>query len=275
MEAILDSLRWLGLDWDEGPEVGGTHRPYFQSQRLEIYRKAAQELIDKGHAYQCYCSKSRLEEMREEREERDHSAGYDRRCRSLSHQERQQHEDQGIVPVVRFKMPLSGETIVDDFIRGEVTWQNQAQDDFILMKSDGFPTYHLANVVDDHIMEISHVLRAEEWLPSAPRHVQLYQALGFKPPVFVHLPMILGDDKSKLSKRHGATSVLEYRESGFLPEAMVNFMALLGWSLDDKTDVMSIDTLIENFSLERIGRSGAIFDQEKLLWMNGVYIRAA
>ena len=273
LEAILDSLRWLGLDWDEGPEAGGPHSPYFQSQRLEIYQKAAQELIDEGHAYQCYCSKSRLEEIREERQERDQSTGYDRRCRNLSHQERKQYEDQGIAPVVRFKMPLSGETTVDDFIRGEVTWQNQAQDDFILLKSDGYPTYHLANVVDDHIMEISHVLRAEEWLPSAPRHVQLYQALGFKPPVFVHLPMILGDDKSKLSKRHGATSVLEYREAGFLPEAMVNFMALLGWSLDDKTDVMSIDTLIENFSLERIGRSGAIFDQEKLLWMNGVYIR--
>ena len=170
-------------------------------------------------------------------------------------------------------MPPEGETTVHDLIRGTVTWQNTLLEDFIVLKSDGFPTYHLANVLDDHLMGISHVLRAEEWLSSTPRHVRLYEALGYQPPLFAHLPMILGPDRSKLSKRHGATALLEYRDEGFLPEAMVNFMALLGWSLDDKTDLISRSELIEHFSLERIGKAGAIFDRDKLLWMNGVYIR--
>ena len=272
LEAILDSLRWLGLDWDEGPQVEGPYGPYFQSQRLEIYQKTAQELIDNGYAYHCYCSTERLDEMRREQRIKL-SSGYDRHCRNLSPEERREYEAQGTVPVVRFKMPLSGDTSVDDLIRGEVSWQNELLDDFIILKSDGYPTYHLANVVDDHLMEISHVLRAEEWLPSTPRHLQLYSALGYDPPQFAHLPMILGPDRAKLSKRHGASSILEYRDGGFLPEAMVNFMALLGWSLDDKTDVMSRDVLMEHFSLERTGKAGAIFDKEKLLWMNGVYIR--
>ncbi len=274
IEAILDSLRWLGLDWDEGPGVEGPHGPYLQSQRLEVYQRVAQELIDKGYAYLCHCSRERLEEIRREQQRRRlPPAGYDRHCRDLSPQERQECIAQGIVPVVRFKMPLSGEASVDDLIRGGVTWQNELLDDFVLLKSDGYPTYHLANVVDDHLMEISHVMRAEEWLSSTPRHLHLYQALGYEPPLFAHLPMILGPDRSKLSKRHGATSILEYRTEGFLPEAMVNFMALLGWSLDDKTDIMSRDVLIEHFSIERIGKAGAIFDKEKLSWMNGIYIR--
>ena len=270
LEAILDSLRWLGLDWDEGPGVEGPHGPYFQSQRLERYEEAAQVLVDKGWAYGCYCSRERLDEVRRERQRNKLAGGYDRHCRDLTSPE---GEAQGAVPVVRFAMPLSGETSVDDLIRGEVTWQNELLDDFVILKSDGYPTYHLANVVDDHSMEISHVMRAEEWLPSTPRHVQLYRALGYQPPLFAHLPMILGPDRAKLSKRHGATSILEYKEEGYLPEAMVNFMVLLGWSLDDKTDVMSRDVLVENFSMERIGKSGAIFDQEKLQWMNGHYIR--
>ena len=272
-EAVLDSLRWLGLDWDEGPEVGGPFAPYFQSQRLQLYRDAAARLVESDNAYPCYCSRSRLEEMRAEQQEESQTTGYDRRCRDLSAGECRDHEAQGIVPVVRFKMPLSGTTTVHDLIRGEVTWQNQLLDDLIVVKSDGYPTYHLANVVDDHLMEISHVLRAEEWLPSSPRHVLIYRALGYEPPQFAHLPMILGPDRSKLSKRHGATSVLEYRDAGYLPEAMVNFLSLLGWSLDDKTDIISRDDLIANISLERIGKSGAIFDGEKLLWMNGAYIR--
>ena len=270
LEAILESLRWLGLDWDEGPGVEGPYGPYFQSQRLERYEEAAQVLVEKGWAYRCYCSRERLDEVRRERQRSKLSGGYDRHCRDLTSRER---EAQGAVPVVRFAMPLSGETSVEDLIRGEVTWQNELLDDFVIQKSDGYPTYHLANVVDDHSMEISHVMRAEEWLPSTPRHVQLYQALDYQPPLFAHLPMILGPDRAKLSKRHGATSILEYKEKGYLPEAMVNFMALLGWSLDDKTDVMSRDVLVESFSMERIGKSGAIFDQEKLEWMNGHYIR--
>ena len=272
-EAVLDSLRWLGLDWDEGPEVDGPYAPYFQSQRLELYRDAAARLVESDNAYPCYCSRSRLEELRAEQQEESQTPGYDRRCRDLSLPERREYESQDIVPVVRFKMPLSGSTTVHDLVRGEVTWQNQLQDDLILLKSDGYPTYHLANVVDDHLMEISHVLRAEEWLPSVPRHLRIYQALGYKPPQFAHLPMILGPDRSKLSKRHGATSVMEYRDQGYLPDAMVNFLSLLGWSLDDKTDIISRNDLVANISLERIGKSGAIFDGEKLLWMNGAYIR--
>ena len=274
VEASLDSLRWLGLDWDEGPEVEGPCGPYFQSMRLETYQATAQELIDRGCAYPCYCSRERLElTRREQQREKSPLLRYDRRCRSLTPEERREYEDQGIVPVVRFRMPLSGGTSVTDLVRGDVSWQNELLDDFILLKSDGFPTYHLANVVDDHQMEISHVLRAEEWLSSTPRHLQLYAALGYEPPRYAHLPMILGPDRAKLSKRHGASSVLEYRDGGYLPDAMVNFMALLGWSLDDKTDIMSRDVLKEHFSMERIGKAGAIFDPQKLLWMNGVYIR--
>ena len=272
-ESVLDSLRWLGLEWDEGPEVGGPYGPYFQSERLRNYQDIVAELVDKRYAYHCYCSRERLEEMRREQQRKSLTMRYDGHCRSMSSQELQEHGARNLAPVVRYKMPISGETSVDDLIRGSVTWQNELLDDFIIMKSDGYPTYHLANVVDDHLMEISHVLRAEEWLPSTPKHLQLYQALGYDPPLFAHLPMILGPDRAKLSKRHGATSITEYREQGFLPEAMVNFMSLLGWSLDDKTDIMSKDMLVENFSIDRIGKAGAIFDKDKLLWMNGVYIR--
>ena len=273
LEAILEGLRWLGLDWDEGPEVGGPYAPYFQSQRLELYQGVARTLIERGKAYYCYCSRERLEEMRREQVQKGLHPRYDGHCRDLSPGERQRNEVEGVTPVVRFRMPSQGETGLDDLIRGRVTWQNDLLDDIVLLKSDGYPTYHLANVVDDHLMEISHVLRAEEWLPSTPRHLNLYEALGYAPPLFGHLPMILGPDRSKLSKRHGATSVLEYRDDGFLPEAMVNFMALLGWSLDDKTDIISRKELVESFSLERIGKAGAIFDMEKLRWMNGVYLR--
>ena len=182
-------------------------------------------------------------------------------------------EAQGVPPVVRFKMPLEGETSCDDLIRGEVTFANQTIDDFVILKSDGYPTYHLASVVDDHGMEISHVLRADEWLSSTPRHIHLYDALGYEKPLFAHLPIILGPDRSKLSKRHGAVSALHYRDEGYLPEAMCNFLALLGWSLDDHTEIISREDLIRHFSIERIGKAGAIFSQEKLTWMNGMYIR--
>ena len=254
--------------------MGGQFGPYLQSQRLEIYQGVAQDLIDGGYAYRCYCSRERLDEVRKEQQRTKSShPGYDRHCRDLADEESRNHEGQGVIPVVRFKMPMEGSTTVDDLIRGKVTWENELLDDFIILKSDGFPTYHMANVVDDHCMKISHVLRAEEWLPSTPRHLELYRALGYEPPLFAHLPMILGPDRAKLSKRHGASFILDYRDEGFLPEVMVNFMALLGWSLDDKTDILSSDMLLENFSLDRIGHAGAIFDKERLLWMNGAYIR--
>ncbi len=273
VDAVLESLDWLNLDWDEGPRLGGPYAPYFQSQRLEIYHKLADGLLERGLAYRCYCTEERLKQMREEQQRSNLGSGYDRRCRSLSTGERRALEAEGGSSVIRFATPTSGVTTCDDLIHGRVTWQNDLLDDFILIKSDGFPTYHMAVVADDHLMEISHVMRAEEWLPSTPRHLQLQQALGFPPPKFAHLPMILGPDRAKLSKRHGATAALEYRDGGYMPEALLNFLTLLGWSLDDHTEIMPIETVIENFSLERVNRSPAVFDQEKLTWMNGVYIR--
>lgn len=273
VEAILEGLKWLDIDYDEGPGVDGPYGPYHQSQRLPLYQEAADALVRKGYAYHCFCTVERLEQMRVDQAARSTTVGYDGKCRSLTDEERGDLQAEGGPSVIRFAVPDSGTTVVDDLIHGRVEWQNDLLDDFVILKSDGFPTYHLAVVVDDHLMKISHVLRAEEWLPSTPRHLLLYQALEFSPPEFGHLPMILGPDRDKLSKRHGATSILEYREMGYLPEALVNFMVLLGWSLDDKTEVMSRGTLVDNFGLERVSRSGAIFDQEKLAWMNGVYIR--
>jgi len=273
LAVILDSLRWLGLDWDEGPEVGGEYGPYFQSQRLKTYHEIAQRLVDQGDAYYCYCSPQRLEEMRAEQTRRKQPPGYDRRCRNLSEAQRKEREAAGIAPVVRFKVPLEGETRFTDLIRGEVVFAHSTIDDLVLLKSDGFPTYHLANVIDDHLMEVSHVMRAEEWLSSTPRHILMYRALGWQHPQFAHLPMILGADRAKLSKRHGAVSIAEFREQGYLPETMVNFLALLGWSLDDKTELLSRQELVDNFSLERVSKTGAIFNRQKLDWMNGVYLR--
>jgi len=265
VDIILDSLRWLGLDWDEGP--------YFQSQRLSVYRETAQRLLDEGHAYLCYCSTERLEAMRQEQMKRKQPPKYDRHCRDLTQQERIRLEATDVTPVVRFKTPLEGETSFRDLIYGRVTFRHDTLDDFVLLKSDGYPTYHLANIVDDHWMAISHVLRAEEWLSSTPRHVLLYQALDWQAPQFAHLPMILGPDRAKLSKRHGATNISEYQQQGYLPDAMINFLVLLGWSLDDRTELLSREELIGHFSLERVGKTAAIFNKEKLEWMNGVYLR--
>ncbi|MDA8219621.1 MAG: glutamate--tRNA ligase, partial [Dehalococcoidales bacterium] len=273
IEAIMDGLRWLGLDWDEGPEVDGPLGPYFQSERLHLYRQYAAQLVEQGHAYYCYCSPERLAEMRAEQERRKESVGYDRRCRYLSPADREEAEASGVTPVVRFAMPLEGETTYHDLLRGDVTIQNSVLDDFVILKSDGYPTYHFAVVVDDHHMHISHVLRADEWIPSTPRHVLLYRALGWDLPRFAHLPIILGPDRSKLSKRHGATSITAYREEGYLPEALVNFLALLGWSYDGVTEVFSREDLIARFDLDRVGKTAAVFDREKLEWMNGYYIR--
>jgi glutamyl-tRNA synthetase len=273
VEAILEGLRWLGIDWDEGPEAGGAYGPYFQSERLELYHKAAEELVAGGHAYYCYCSQERLEAMRQLQVQRKQPPGYDRHCRELDPKERAQKEAEGAVPVVRFKMPLAGVTSFHDHIWGDVTFENRLLDDFVLLKSDGFPTYHLANVVDDHEMRMSHVIRAEEWLSSTPRHVLLYAALGYDTPAFAHLPLLIGADRSKLSKRHGSVHVGEYRSEGYLPEAVMNFLAILGWSLDDKTEMFTRDDLIRSFTLERVGKTPAIFNKEKLNWLNGVYIR--
>lgn len=272
-EGQLEALRWLGVDWDEGPDIGGAYGPYVQSERLPMYSTVSHTLMGKNMAYDCYCSNERISLIREEQTKLKIRGGYDRRCRNLTDEQREEKKTEGILPVLRFKMPLEGNTSVTDLIRGHVSFRNDLVDDFVIIKSDGFPTYHLANVVDDHFMEISHVMRAEEWLSSLPRHVQLYSALGWDMPEFAHLPIILAADSSKLSKRHGATSVHTYRSRGYLPDAMVNFLALLGWSLDDKTERISRSNLIKNFSINRVGKSGAIFNSDKLDWMNGTYIR--
>lgn len=272
VEAILDGLRWLGLDWDEGPEVDGPHGPYFQSQRLPIYHEHAERLLRQGDAYRCFCSPERLAAMREEQQRRK-EPGYDRLCRTLPDSEVQARLEQGSVPVVRFKVPLEGSTTFHDLIHGDITFPNVALDDFVLIKSDGYPTYHMAHLVDDHLMRISHVLRADEWISSTPRHVLLYRAFGWVPPSFAHVPQILGPDRSKLSKRHGATSIIAYRDMGYLPEAMLNYLALLGWAYDATTEIMSRDELVRYFSIEKINKTGAIFDVNKLDWMNGFYIR--
>jgi len=272
LENILESLRWLELDWDEGPEVGGSYGSYFQSERLEIYKEYSEQLLSSGQAYKCYCSPDRLKEMRDKQQHLKQSIGYDGLCRT------EKGRDQAMKlfssrPVLRFKTPSVGQSTFIDSIRGQVYFENSLMDDFVILKSDGYPTYHMANVIDDHLMGITHVLRADEWLSSGSKHLMLYKAFSWPPPIFAHLPIILGNDRSKLSKRHGAVSILEYRNQGFLPDVMLNFLALLGWSIDDKTEIISRDDLIRQFSIERIGKSGAIFDQEKLEWMNGFYIR--
>jgi glutamyl-tRNA synthetase len=265
VEIIIDSLKWLGLDFDEGP--------VFQSDRLDMYRQYADQLVREGKAYRCCCSSERLENMRKDQMARKLPPGYDRHCRDLTEEQVKAAGVPGIEPVVRFKSPLEGKTTITDLIRGEVVFDNSTLDDFVLLKSDGYPTYHLANIVDDNFMNITHVMRAEEWLSSAPRHLLLYRAFGWEPPQFAHLPMILGPDKSKLSKRHGATAINEYRDKGYLPEAMINFLTLLGWSLDDKTEIMTRDEIIKNFSIERVSKTAAVFNMDKLEWMNGLYIR--
>ena len=273
VENLLAALRWLGLDWDEGPDIGGRFGPYVQSQRLDIYHEHAHRLLAEDWAYHCYCSPERLDEVRKAQQARKEPPRYDRHCRELTSAQRSEAAASGARAVVRFKTPVSGETRTNDVLRGEITFQNATLDDFVVLKSDGFPTYHLAAMVDDRLMEITHVIRGDEWLPSAPRHFLIYQAFGWEPPLFAHVSRVLGSDRAKLSKRHGAHSVLEYRDQGYLADALVNFLALLGWSLDDKTDIMSRQTLIENFSLERLIPNPAVFNADKLLWMNGMYIR--
>jgi glutamyl-tRNA synthetase len=266
VESIMDGLRWLGLDWDEGP--------VFQSHRLVLYREAADTLIRKGMAYRCFCSSERLEQVRAEQSALKLPPRYDGHCRTLTPEEVSRRLSANEPSVVRFKTPLEGDTVVADLIRGDVTFSNATLNDYVLLKSDGYPTYHLANVVDDHDMRITHIMRADEWISSTPLHVMLYDAFGWTPPAFAHLPMILGPDKAKLSKRHGATTVTEYRDEGYLPEALFNFLALLGWALDDKTELFSREELVAAFSLDRVGKTAAVFNKPKLDWMNGVYIRA-
>ncbi|HEX2612799.1 MAG TPA: glutamate--tRNA ligase [Fibrobacteria bacterium] len=270
VELIAD-LKWLGLDWVEGPEQGGPHAPYFQSQRLPLYKAASDRMMAEGNAYPCFCTSERLEELREQQKANNLPAGYDRRCRNLPIDVAAQRVAAGEKHVVRLKAPFHGETVFTDFIRGPISYQNRILDDMVLLKGDGFPTYHLANVVDDHDMRITHVLRGDEWIPSTPRHILIYRALGYEPPVFCHLPVILAEGGGKLSKRKGAASVGDYRDLGYLPEAMVNFLSLLGWSPGEDLEFMERDVLIEKFSLDRVNPKSAVFDEKKLEWLNGQY----
>lgn len=273
IDSITESLRWLGLDWDEGPDIDGPVGPYFQSERLDIYREHANQLLENGHAYECFCSPERLDEVRRQQQANKQPPGYDRHCRNLTDEQRQAQRDQGITPVVRLKVPLAGSTTVHDLLRGETVYENRTLEDAVLLKSDGFPTYHLAAMVDDHLMGISHVTRGPEWIPSFPLHVLIYQAFGWELPIFVHMPLILNPDgKGKLSKRHGAASTLQYKSEGYLPEALVNYLALVGWAYDDHEEIFSLAELVEKFSIERVNPSAARYNYDKLLWFNQHYI---
>ena len=268
---ILDGLRWLGLDWDEGPDAGGPHGPYYQSERLDRYRDAAARLMASGHAYYCYCSPERLRTEREIAEARGDAWQYDRACLALPPDRIAALEAAGAPRAVRFRVP-GAQTRFTDAVHGTIEFDTRTIEDFVLLRSDQYPTYHLSVVVDDVDMRITHVIRGDDHISNTPKHILLFEALGSPVPQFAHVPLILGEDKKRLSKRHGATSVTEYRRLGYLPEAMVNFLALLGWSPGGDRELMSAAELIEAFSLDGISGGNAVFNTEKLDWMNGQYI---
>jgi glutamyl-tRNA synthetase len=270
---IFEALHWLGLRWDEGPDVGGPHGPYRQSERTAVYREHAEELVRRDAAYPCFCSRERLDALREEQKARKANFGYDGHCRALTREEAGRRRAAGEPHVVRLAMPRGGETVVRDLLRGEVRFDNAQVDDQVLLKSDGFPTYHLANVVDDHLMGITHVIRAEEWLSSLPKHVELYRGFGWEEPVFCHLPLLRNADRSKISKRKNPVSLNFYRGAGFLPEAMLNYLALMGWAMPDEREEFTLEEFVSEFTLERISLGGPVFDVEKLKWLNGKYLR--
>jgi len=281
IENILRSLNWAGIAPDEGVSMDATGKiiqigdngPYIQSQRLEIYKKHADELLEKGHAYYCFCSADRLKEVREYQEKNKLPTGYDGHCRDIDPIEAKKRVAAGEPHVIRMKMPKDGETVFNDLIRGEVSFKNELVDDQVIMKTDGFPTYHLAVVVDDHFMEITHIVRGEEWLPSTPKHIQLYKYFGWDVPQIAHLPLLLNADKSKLSKRQGDVAVEDYMKKGYLPEAMINFVAFLGWNPGTEKELFTIDELAKEFKIEKINKSGAVFNLEKLDWYNQQYIK--
>lgn len=272
-QAILDSLRWLGLNWTEGPDVGGPHGPYRQSERREIYQKYTQQLIDQGQAFHCFCSAERLDEVREQQRAAGEDIGYDGHCMHLESSEVKARLEAGEQHVVRMKVPEDGVCVIKDELRDTVEIDWKQIDMQVLMKSDGLPTYHLASVVDDHLMEISHIMRGEEWISSTPKQIALYQYFGWEVPTYVHLPLLRNADKSKLSKRKNPTSVTYYRELGILPEALINFLGMMGWTMPDGEELFSLEQMKAAFTVERISLGGPVFDQEKLNWLNGKYLR--
>ena len=272
-QVILDSLRWLGLEWDEGPDKPGPHGPYRQSERLDIYRGYMQELIDTGHAFHCFCSQERLTEMRAEQMQKKETARYDGLCMSLDEAQIAERLAAGEQHVVRMRVPTEGTCTVKDRLRGDIQIDWAQVDMQILQKSDGSPTYHLAVVVDDHLMEISHIIRGEEWINSAPKHMLLYDYFGWDMPELVHMPLLRNPDKSKLSKRKNPTSIRFYERMGFLPEAVLNYLGMLGWSMPDGEEKFSLAQMIEQFDIERIALGSPVFDVDKLKWLNGRWLR--
>jgi glutamyl-tRNA synthetase len=272
--AIMECLKWLGLDWDEGPDVGGPTGPYRQSERLPIYRKHVDMLLGMGHAYPCFCTRERLEEARREQAARgDPNRGYDRHCRDIPCGVAADRVRKGEPHVIRMKAPLEGECVFTDLLRGEIRKDWASIDDQVILKSDGFPTYHLAVVVDDHLMEITHIIRGEEWINSVPKHVLLFGMFGWTPPAFCHLPLLRNPDKSKLSKRKNPTSIQYYRRAGYLPEALLNYLGMMGWSMPGGEEKFTFQEMLPHFDLTQIRLGGPVFDLEKLRWLNGRYIR--
>ena len=272
-QAILDALSWMGLQWDEGPDIGGPFAPYRQSERKTIYHNHLKTLLDKGHAFHCFCSSERLDALRKTQMEQQKNPGYDGFCLTLSDEEVKQKLAAGESSVVRMKIPESGQCQFEDMLRGTICIDWSQIDMQVLMKADGMPTYHLANVVDDHLMEITHVIRGEEWISSAPKHQLLYQYFGWQMPVLCHMPLLRNPDKSKLSKRKNPTGINYYKRAGFLPEALTNYLGRMGWSMPDEREKFSLEDMIYNFDLKRITLGGPIFDLEKLSWLNGTWIR--
>lgn len=280
IQKLIDILNFVGLKYDEGLYLDGgkivsrgDYGPYLQSQRRDLYTKYADQLVAEGKAYYCFCDEKRLEELRKEQEALKQPTRYDRKCRNLTKEEVSSNLDKGAPHVVRQAVPLEGQTVLKDLVYGEIIWDNKTLDDQVLLKSDGFPTYHLAVVVDDHLMEISHVVRGEEWIPSAPKHILLYQAFGWQAPQFAHLPILLNKDRTKLSKRQGDVSVEDYLQKGYLKEALINFVAFLGWNPKTDQEIFSLDELVAQFNLENVNKASPIFDTDKLDWLNNQYLR--
>ena len=272
-QQIFDAMHWLGLNYDEGPDVGGAKGPYRQSERFHIYKEYAEKLVEKGEAYYCFCTPERLSKLRERQIAMKQAPGYDRHCRNLTDEEVKQKLTEGVSYVIRLKMPYEGDTVVHDELRGDIIFENSKIDDQVLLKSDGFPTYHLANIVDDYLMEITHVIRAEEWIASTPKHIQLYKAFGWEEPKWYHMPLLRNADKSKISKRKNPVSLNYYVEEGYLKEGLLNFLALMGWSFGGDKEIFSLEEMIENFSFDRISLGGPVFDLVKLGWVNNQHMK--
>jgi nondiscriminating glutamyl-tRNA synthetase len=282
IENLIESLEWAGIKYDEGVFIEdhkvvqkGEYGPYIQSERLDIYKKYVGELVENGHAYNCFCTKERLESLREEQKTKGLVPKYDGLCRSVSKEEAAKRIADGEEHVIRLKLPKDKDIKFHDIVRGNITINSDDIDDQVLLKSDGYPTYHMAVVVDDYLMKITHIVRGEEWLASTPKHVYLYEVFGWEPPIYVHLPTVLNKERKKLSKRHGDVSVDDFREKGYLPEGLINYLALVGWSPEDNEEIFSMEELIQQFTFERVSKAGGIFDKDKLDWVNGHYIRNA